>query len=85
MREVLMTALFKSDLDSLDNSVRKRVPKTLRQIDQNPYYRGLETHPHYQIPERKIMRSRINDNFRILWEWVDTGESARRLKTAAAF
>lgn len=73
MREVLLTALFKADLDSLDNSIRERVPKTLRQIEHDPYYPGLETHPHNQIQNRKIMRSRVNDNFRILWEWVAQG------------
>ena len=74
MREVMMTALFKSDLDSLDNSIRARVPKTLALIQQDPSYPGLETHPHSQVPIRKIMRSRVNDNFRILWEWADQGD-----------
>ena len=73
MREVMMTALFKSDLDSLDNSIRARVPKTLALIQQDPSYPGLETHPHSQVPNRKIMRSRVNDNFRILWEWAEHG------------
>ena len=59
MREVLMTSLFKSDLDSLDNSIRARVPKTLRLIQQDPSYRGLETHPHSKVTDRKIMRSRV--------------------------
>lgn len=73
MRELLMTALFKSDLDNLDNSIRNRVAKTLKQIEDNPYHRGLESHSQASIRNRKVMRSRVNDNFRILWEWVENG------------
>ena len=73
MREVLMTAQFKSDLDSLDNSIRKRVAKTLRQIEDDPYQRGLESHSQASIRNRKVLRSRVNENFRILWEWVENG------------
>ena len=43
MRELLMTALFKSDLDSLDHSIRERVAKSIRQIQDDPYYPGLRT------------------------------------------
>ena len=73
MREVLMTAQFKSDLDGLDNSIRKRVGKTLRQIEHDPYQPGLESHSQASIHNRKVMRSRVNENFRILWEWIENG------------
>ena len=69
-----MTAQFKTDLDNLDNSIRKRVTKTLRQIESDPYYRGLESHSQASISDRKVMRSRVNENFRILWEWVADGK-----------
>ncbi len=45
---MLMTALFKAGLDRLDNSIRERVPKTLRLIEQDPYYPGDE------LQERKL-------------------------------
>lgn len=73
MAYVFLTAQFKSDLDQLDTSIRQRVHRTVEQIERDPYYRGLETHPHRQVHNRKIMRSRINDNFRILWEWTQEG------------
>lgn len=74
MRDIFTTELFRKDLDNLDKAIRERVGKTIRQIKQDPYYPGLQTHPQKTIPNRKIMRSRVNDNFRILWEWLDDGE-----------
>ena len=74
MRGIFTTELFRKDLDGLDKPIRKRVGKTIRQIKQDPYYPGLQTHPQKTIPNRKIMRSRVNDSFRILWEWLDGGE-----------
>ena len=74
MRGIFTTELFRKDLDGLDKPIRKRVGKTIRQIKQDPYYPGLQTHPQRTIPNRKIMRSRVNDSFRILWEWLDDGE-----------
>ncbi len=74
MPEVFMTRLFKSDLDSLDNSIRGRVSKALRLIKENPHYPGLVTHSHPAVHNRKIMRSRVNENFRILWEWLASGD-----------
>lgn len=67
------TEQFRKDLDLLDKAIRERVPKTLRLIEQDPKYPGLQTHPHKQIPNRLIFRSRINDNYRILWEWLGNG------------
>lgn len=74
MRDIFTTELFRKDLDNLDKAIRERVGKTIRQIKQDPSYPGLQTHPQKTIPNRKIMRSRVNDNFRILWEWLDDGE-----------
>ena len=74
MHDIFTTELFRKDLDNLDKTIRERVGKTIRQIKQDPYYPGLQTHPQKTIPNRKIMRSRVNDNFRILWEWLDDGE-----------
>ncbi len=73
MRDIFTTELFRKDLDNLDKAIRERVGKTIRQIKQDPYYPGLQTHPQKTIPNRKIMRSRVNDNFRILWEQLDGG------------
>ena len=74
MHDIYTTALFRSDLDRLDKPIRQRVVKTIRQIKQDPYYPGLGTHQQRTISNRKIRRSRVNDNFRILWEWLDDGE-----------
>ena len=74
MHDIFTTELFRKDLDGLDKPIRERVGKTIRQIKQNPYYPGLQTHSQKTIPKRKIMRSRVNDSFRILWEWLDDGE-----------
>lgn len=74
MRDIFTTELFRKDLDGLDKPIRERVGKTIRQIKQNPYYPGLQTHSQKTIPKRKIMRSRVNDSFRILWEWLADGE-----------
>ena len=74
MRDIFTTEQFRKDLDGLDKPIKERVGKTIRQIKQDPYYPGLQTHPQRTIPHRKIMRSRVNNNFRILWEWLDDGE-----------
>ena len=42
-------------------------------MQQDPHHPGLESHQHANVLHRKVMRSRVNDNFRILWEWVDAG------------
>lgn len=60
-------------MDSLDKSIRDRVPKTVHLIEQDPKYKGLETHPHNIKGDRKILRSRINDSYRILWKWLEDG------------
>ena len=73
MRDIFTTELFRKDLDNIDKAIRERVGKTIRQIKQDPYYPGLQTHPQKTIPNRKIMRSRVNKNFRILWEQLDGG------------
>ncbi len=73
MREVMLTAQFKSDLDSLDNSIRKQILESLSLIQENPYYAGLGTSRQKGVPNRKIMRSRVNRNFRILWEQAAGG------------
>jgi superfamily I DNA/RNA helicase/mRNA-degrading endonuclease RelE of RelBE toxin-antitoxin system len=73
MYDILLSQQFQSDLDSLDKAIRERVPKTVRLIEQDPKYKGLETHPHNIKGDRKILRSRVNYNYRILWEWLDGG------------
>ena len=74
MRDIFTTEQFRQDLDGLDKPIKERVGKTIRQIKQDPYYPGLRTHSQKIMPNRKIMRSRVNDKFRILWEWLDDGE-----------
>lgn len=73
MYMVLATEQFRADLDDLDKSVRERVPKAIRLIEENPHHPGLHTHKHLTITNRSIFRSRINDGYRILWEWLPDG------------
>ncbi len=73
MRDIFVTEQFLEDLGNLDKSIRERVPKTIRQIEDNPHHPGLETHSYKRISKRKMMRSRVNYNFRLLWEWLDQG------------
>ncbi len=78
-RELMMayslreSAQFVSDLQNLDPVIRKRANKSLKQLESDPYYPGLASHPQDSIRGRKAMRSRVNDNFRILWEWGNGG------------
>lgn len=74
MRNLHLTKQFQTDLDNLDNSIKRRVHETIRKIEQNPYQKG--THSEKKVSHGKIMRSRVNDNFRVLWEWLDSGDIA---------
>ena len=73
MRQVLMTSLFKSDLDSLDKVLRGRVLNTIKQIDLDHTQPGLNSKKQRSVATRSIWRSRVNNNFRILWEWMENG------------
>lgn len=73
MRQVLMTSLFKSDLDSLDKVIQGRVLKTIRQIELNHNHPSLNSKKQRSVATRSIWRSRVNDNFRILWERIENG------------
>lgn len=64
---------FVSDLQNLDPVIRKRANKSLKQLESDPYYPGLDSHAQDSIHGRKAMRSRVNENFRILWEWSEGG------------
>jgi mRNA-degrading endonuclease RelE of RelBE toxin-antitoxin system len=74
MRSIYLTKQFQDDLEKLDHSLRTRVQTTIKKIEQNPYQKG--THAEIKISNGKVMRSRVNDNFRILWEWLDSGNIA---------
>jgi superfamily I DNA/RNA helicase/mRNA-degrading endonuclease RelE of RelBE toxin-antitoxin system len=73
MYTVFATEQFRRDLDALDKAIRERVPKTIKQIQQDPYYPGLHTHRHITVTKRSILRSRINESYRLLWEWRNDG------------
>ncbi len=64
---------FVTDLKNLDPVIRKRANKSVKQLENDPYYPGLDSHSQESIHNRKAMRSRVNDNFRILWEWDGGG------------
>ena len=73
MFEILTTEQFRRDLDNLDMAVRARIPKTVRLISEDPYYPGLGTEKQVTIQERSIMRSRVSQKYRLLWEWLPNG------------
>jgi superfamily I DNA/RNA helicase len=57
----------------LHKAIRERVPKTIRLIEENPHHPGLHTHKHITVTNRSIFRSRVNEGYRILWEWLQDG------------
>ena len=69
--EIYLTRQFQSDLDSLDKIVQKNVLNTIDQIQRDYRIPGLNSKKHTSISSRNIWRSRVNDNFRLLWEWWD--------------
>ena len=76
MYSIFLTKQFQAELDKLDNSLKGRVAKTVKQIQEDPHHPGLGTHSATIDSNRKVMRSRVNDNFRILWEWLEGGDIA---------
>jgi superfamily I DNA/RNA helicase/mRNA-degrading endonuclease RelE of RelBE toxin-antitoxin system len=73
MYTVLVTEQFRDDLDGLDKAIRERVPETIKRIKEDPQHPGLHTHKHITVTSRAIFRSRINESYRILWEWLGQG------------
>ena len=73
MYTVFVTEQFRDDLDALDKAIRERVPETIKRIEEDPHHPGLHTHKHITVTSRAIFRSRINDGYRILWEWLGQG------------
>jgi mRNA-degrading endonuclease RelE of RelBE toxin-antitoxin system len=73
MYTVFVTEQFRDDLNVLDKAIRERVPKTIRLIEENPHHPGLHTHKHITVTNRSIFRSRVNEGYRILWEWLQDG------------
>ncbi len=72
MYVLFMTQQFKDDLDRLDKVIKEQVvKKTIRQIARDPDIRGLNTKKQFTIRKRKIQRSRVNQSYRLLWEWVE--------------
>ncbi|MCA9914320.1 MAG: hypothetical protein KC496_13285, partial [Anaerolineae bacterium] len=71
MPPILISTIFKKDLDSLDSTIREQVIDTLRDIERDPHHSGLRTEKQSVIRERTIQRSRVNHKYRILWEWID--------------
>lgn len=73
MYSIFVTEQFREDLDALDKAMRERVPKTIRLIEENPHHPGLRTHKHVTVSNRTIFRSRVNEGYRLLWEWLPNG------------
>lgn len=71
MPPILISTIFKKNLDSLDSTIREQVIDTLRDIERDPHYSGLRTEKQSVIRDRTIQRSRVNHKYRILWEWID--------------
>jgi superfamily I DNA/RNA helicase/mRNA-degrading endonuclease RelE of RelBE toxin-antitoxin system len=73
MYTVFVTEQFRDDLDALDKAIRERVPETIKRIEEDPHHPGLHTHKHITVTNRSIFRSRVNEGYRILWEWLGQG------------
>lgn len=73
MHQLRQSRQFIRDLESLDKVIQKQANKALNLLERDPYYRGLDSHQQASIHRRKAMRSRVNENFRILWEWGEDG------------
>jgi superfamily I DNA/RNA helicase/mRNA-degrading endonuclease RelE of RelBE toxin-antitoxin system len=73
MYSVFVTEQFRDDLDGLDKAIREKVPETIKRIEEDPQHPGLHTHKHITVTNRAIFRSRINESYRILWEWLGQG------------
>jgi superfamily I DNA/RNA helicase/mRNA-degrading endonuclease RelE of RelBE toxin-antitoxin system len=78
MLQVLTTRRFLRDLDVLDTSVRVKIPPTVRQLENNPQHTSLVTEKiaHLRAGGRKIYRSRINIQYRLVWEDLGNGRIA---------
>lgn len=73
MYSIFVTEQFREDLDALDKAIRERVPKAIRLIEENPHHPGLHTHKQVTVSSRTIFRSRVNEGYRLLWEWLPNG------------
>ena len=73
MYSIFVTEQFRENLDALDKAIRERVPKTIRLIEEDPHHPGLHTHKHVTVSNRTIFRSRVNEGYRLLWEWLPNG------------
>ncbi len=73
MYQLRQSRQFIRDLESLDKVIQKQANKALNLLERDPYYRGLDSHQQASIHRRKAMRSRVNENFRVLWEWGEGG------------
>lgn len=73
MYSIFVTEQFREDLDALDKTIRERIPKTIRLIEENPHHPGLHTHKQVTVSNRTIFRSRVNEGYRLLWEWLPNG------------
>lgn len=62
--------------------MQDRVLSTIKQIDQNYLHSSLQSKKQRSIANRSIWRSRVNDNFRILWGRV---HSAKALEFPVVF
>ena len=69
MAYLYITQTFKDDFDRLGKPIQERVDKTIGQIERDYRHPGLNTKKQFIIRNRDIWRSRVNDNFRLLWEW----------------
>lgn len=74
MQNVLLCERFRKGLDRLDPVMKNRVVETIRKLCQNPDHSSLDTKIAHDFQRRRIRRSRVNDNFRLLWEYDDNGQ-----------
>lgn len=62
-----------SKLFKKSNKLRKRFFKTLFQILEEPFYKGLKTHKVNSPKWGEVYSSRITNDLRVLWDFAGNG------------
>ncbi len=68
--ELMITDAYKHDLDALPPDIRKKMNKAHKHLEQDPRHPGLYTKEFDAIQKRQVFRSRVDNNYRIVWWYM---------------
>ena len=68
--ELMITDAYKHDLDALPPDIRKKMHKAHEHLERDPRHPGLYTKEFDAIQKRQVFRSRVDDNYRIVWWYM---------------